>query len=60
MNEVNKMEILYWLFKIELEEEMFEVMKQIYEIIYIYKDEKWYGELYEKMDEVFKVIDENK
>ena len=47
-NEVNKMEILYWSPKTESEEEMFEAMKQTYENIHTYKDEKWYGESYEK------------
>lgn len=39
---------------------MFEAMKQTYENIHTYKDEKWYGESYEKTDEVLKVIDEKK
>lgn len=59
-NEVNKMEILYWSPKTESEEEMLEAMKQTYEKIHIYKDEQWYGDSYEKTDEVLKVIDDKK
>ncbi|MCY9183697.1 GNAT family N-acetyltransferase [Bacillus halotolerans] len=59
-NEVNKMEILYWSPKTESEEEILEAMKQTYENIHTYKDEKWYGESYEKTDEVLTLIDEEK
>ncbi|WP_203334689.1 GNAT family N-acetyltransferase [Planococcus beigongshangi] len=50
--EANSMEILYWAPNNESEEEIFEAMKKMYEDIHTYKDEHFYGESYEHVDEV--------
>lgn len=50
--EENSMEILYWAPNDESEEEIFEAMKKMYEDIHTYKDEHFYGESYESVDEV--------
>lgn len=50
--EANSMEILYWAPNNESEEEIFEGMKKMYEDIHTYKDEHFYGESYEPVEEV--------
>ncbi|AIM17087.1 MULTISPECIES: GNAT family N-acetyltransferase [Neobacillus] len=51
-NEVNKMEILYWAPNNESEEKIYEAMKKTYHLIHTYKDEQFYGESYQPVDEV--------
>ncbi|MED3624756.1 GNAT family N-acetyltransferase [Neobacillus thermocopriae] len=51
-NEVNKMEILYWAPNNESEEMIYEAMKKTYHLIHTYKDEQFYGESYQPVDEV--------
>jgi len=51
-NEVNTMEILYWVPGHESEEAIFEGMKQAYKMIHTYKDIEFYGESYEPVEEV--------
>lgn len=51
-NEMNKMEILYWAPNNESEEMIFEGMKKTYNLIHTYKDQKFYGESYQHVDEV--------
>ncbi|GAA0325252.1 GNAT family N-acetyltransferase [Bacillus carboniphilus] len=51
-NEINQMEILYWAPHNESEEEIFEAMKKTYELIHTYKDEEFYGDSYQPVDEV--------
>jgi ribosomal protein S18 acetylase RimI-like enzyme len=62
-NEVNPMEILYWAPYNESEEMIFEAMKKTYDMIHTYKDEHFYGEPYQPVDEVLtfnkKPINEN-
>lgn len=50
--EVNDMEILFWAPNHESEENIFEAMKKTYNIIHTYKDEHFYGESYEPVEEV--------
>ncbi|MCY8266043.1 GNAT family N-acetyltransferase [Bacillus haynesii] len=57
---VNKMEILYWSPKSNTEKEVFDAMKETYEKIHSYKDEKWYGESYEDVDDVLTIVDDHK
>jgi GNAT superfamily N-acetyltransferase len=51
-NEVNAMEILYWAPHNESEEMIYEAMKKTYEMIHTYKDQHFYGESYQPVDEV--------
>jgi hypothetical protein len=51
-NEVSPMEILYWAPYNESEEMIFEAMKKTYDMIHTYKDEHFYGESYQPVDEV--------
>ncbi|MGN9866034.1 GNAT family N-acetyltransferase [Bacillus swezeyi] len=55
---VSKMEILYWSPKSNTEEEVFEAMKETYEKIHTYQDEKWYGESFEDVDDVLEIVDD--
>lgn len=50
--EINAMEILYWAPHNESEETIFEAMKKTYDMIHTYKDQKFYGESYQPVDEV--------
>jgi ribosomal protein S18 acetylase RimI-like enzyme len=50
--EINAMEILYWAPQNESEETIFEAMKKTYDMIHTYKDQKFYGESYQPVDEV--------
>ncbi|MGG3573308.1 GNAT family N-acetyltransferase [Bacillus gobiensis] len=59
-NEVNQLEILYWSPESNTEEVVLGAMKQMYEKIHTYKDKEWYGESYEKVDQVLKVIEDDK
>jgi predicted GNAT family acetyltransferase len=58
-NEVNEMEILYWSPTEQDEEEIYESMKETYEMIHTYKDKQLYGEHYQKVDEVLSLYDED-
>ncbi len=51
-NEVNKMEILYWAPNNESEDLIFEAMRKTYKKIHTYKDEHFYGESYQPVEEV--------
>ncbi|TMN23125.1 GNAT family N-acetyltransferase [Lentibacillus cibarius] len=51
-NEQTPMEILYWSPSEEPEETIYDKMKQMYETIHTYKDEMFYGEAYEPVEEV--------
>jgi hypothetical protein len=51
-NEINKMEILYWAPHNESEEMIFENMKKTYNLIHTYKDQQFYGESYQPVEEV--------
>ncbi|EKN65469.1 hypothetical protein BABA_20061 [Neobacillus bataviensis LMG 21833] len=51
-NEINKMEILYWAPHNESEEMIFAAMKKTYDLIHTYKDQHFYGESYQPVDEV--------
>ncbi|ALC80738.1 MULTISPECIES: GNAT family N-acetyltransferase [Bacillus] len=59
-NEVNQLEILYWSPESNTEEVVLGAMKQMYEKIHTYKDKEWYGESYEQVDQVLKVIEDDK
>jgi predicted GNAT family acetyltransferase len=50
--EINEMEILYWAPDHAPEELVYESMKKTYNMIHTYKDEKFYGESYQPVDEV--------
>ncbi|MCM2532461.1 GNAT family N-acetyltransferase [Neobacillus pocheonensis] len=50
--EINKMEILYWAPNNESEEMIFKAMKKTYDMIHTYRDEHFYGESYEPVEEV--------
>ncbi|MFP7254600.1 GNAT family N-acetyltransferase [Virgibacillus sp. 7505] len=50
--EENPMEILYWAPNGETEEEIFDAMRDMYELIHTYKDKQLYGEAYQTSDEV--------
>ncbi len=54
-NEVNKMEILYWAPHNESEEIIFEAMKKTYEVIHTFKDEEFYGQSYQPVEEVLQI-----
>ena len=51
-NEANKMEILYWAPNNESEEVIFDAMKKTYDMIHTYKDQKFYGDSYQPVEEV--------
>ena len=51
-NEKTPMEILYWTPNTSSEQLVFDAMKQTYEQIHTYKDQSFYGESYEPVDEV--------
>jgi GNAT superfamily N-acetyltransferase len=51
-NEVNKMEILYWAPNKESEELIFKGMRKTYKKIHTYKDQHFYGESYQPVEEV--------
>lgn len=57
--EVNEMEILYWSPTNETEESILEKMKKTYEEIHTYKDQHFYGDSYQSVDEVL-TIDKEK
>ena len=46
------MEILYWAPNNESEEMIFEAMKKTYNLIHTYKDQHFYGESYQPVEEV--------
>lgn len=50
--EINEMEILYWAPNNESEEMIFEAMKKTYDLIHTYKDQLFYGESYQPVEEV--------
>ena len=50
--EVNALEILYWAPENESEEVIYEAMKKTYNLIHTYKDQHFYGESYQPVDEV--------
>ncbi len=50
--ELNEMEILYWAPNNESEEMIFEAMKKTYNLIHTYKDQHFYGESYQPVEEV--------
>lgn len=50
--ELNELEILYWAPSNESEEMIFEAMKKTYNLIHTYKDQFFYGESYQPVDEV--------
>ncbi|KAB2335006.1 GNAT family N-acetyltransferase [Bacillus mesophilum] len=50
--EINAMEILYWAPHNESEDTIFEAMKTTYELVHTYKDKQFYGESYQKVNEV--------
>jgi GNAT superfamily N-acetyltransferase len=51
-NEINAMEILYWAPNNESEEMIFKAMKKTYDMIHTYKDQHFYGEAYEPVEDV--------
>lgn len=51
-NEINKMEILYWAPNKESEELIYEAMRKTYNKIHTYKDQHFYGESYQPVEEV--------
>ncbi|MBO0960595.1 GNAT family N-acetyltransferase [Neobacillus sp. MM2021_6] len=57
-NEINKMEILYWAPHHESEEMIFTAMKKTYDMIHTYKDQHFYGESYQPVEEVLTFNDE--
>ena len=50
--EVNALEILYWAPENESEEVIYDAMKKTYNLIHTYKDQHFYGESYQPVDEV--------
>jgi hypothetical protein len=50
--ELNQLEILYWSPNNESEEMIFEAMKKTYNLIHTYKDQHFYGESYQSVEEV--------
>ena len=50
--EPNALEILYWAPNNESEEMIFEAMKKTYNLIHTYKDQHFYGESYQSVEEV--------
>ncbi|ETI66736.1 GNAT family N-acetyltransferase [Neobacillus vireti] len=59
-NEINKMEILYWAPHNESEEMIFKAMKKTYDLIHTYKDQHFYGESYQPVDEVLTFNEESR
>jgi GNAT superfamily N-acetyltransferase len=51
-DKVNELEILYWSPDDETEEDIYDAMKETYELVHTYKDKQWYGESYENVEEV--------
>ncbi|MEW9050856.1 MAG: GNAT family N-acetyltransferase [Neobacillus sp.] len=51
-SEINKMEILYWAPNNESEDEIYAAMKKTYKLIHTYKDQQFYGDSYQPVDEV--------
>ncbi|MFB5284918.1 MULTISPECIES: N-acetyltransferase [Peribacillus] len=58
--ELNEMEILYWAPNNESEEMIFEAMKKTYNLIHTYKDQHFYGESYQPVEEVLTFSKESK
>ncbi|AZV43308.1 GNAT family N-acetyltransferase [Peribacillus asahii] len=58
--ELNEMEILYWAPNNESEEMIFEAMKKTYNLIHTYKDQHFYGESYQPVEEVLTFGKESK
>jgi len=50
--EMNSMEILYWAPNNESEDMIYDAMKQTYNMIHTYKDQHFYGESYQPVEEV--------
>lgn len=50
--EINEMEILFWAPNNESEEMIFNAMKKTYDLIHTYKDQRFYGESYQPVEEV--------
>ncbi|WP_071393997.1 GNAT family N-acetyltransferase [Bacillus tuaregi] len=50
--EMNTMEILYWAPNKESEDMIYEAMKETYDMIHTYKDQHFYGESYQPVEEV--------
>jgi hypothetical protein len=50
--ELNELEILYWAPNNESEEMIFEAMQKTYNLIHTYKDQHFYGESYQPVEEV--------
>ncbi len=57
---VNEMEILYWSPENDTEEVIFEALKKTYIMIHTYKDEIFYGESYQPVEEVLTIRKEGK
>jgi hypothetical protein len=57
--EINEMEILYWAPNHESEEKIFNAMKKTYDLIHTYRDQHFYGEAYEPVEEVLTFEKEN-
>jgi hypothetical protein len=53
------MEILYWAPNHESEEKIFNAMKKTYDLIHTYRDQHFYGEAYEPVEEVLTFEKEN-
>ncbi|KIY20607.1 MULTISPECIES: GNAT family N-acetyltransferase [Mesobacillus] len=51
-NEINEMEILYWSPNKASEEMVYEAMKKTYNMVHTYKDQAFYGESYQPVEEV--------
>jgi len=51
-NQINKMEILYWAPNNESEEMIYQAMKKTYKLIHTFKDEQFYGDSYQPVEEV--------
>ncbi|MBS4205965.1 GNAT family N-acetyltransferase [Lederbergia citrea] len=50
--EINELEILFWAPNDESEEMIFEAMKKTYKMIHTYKDQHFYGQSYQPVEEV--------
>jgi|SRR5690625_40010 len=59
-NEETELEILYWSPMDKSEEEIYEQMRQIYEDIHTYEDEKLYGDTYEPVEDVLTYDEDTK
>ena len=57
--EMNALEILYWAPENESEEVIYEAMKKTYNLIHTYKDQHFYGESYQPVDEVLTFNEDN-